>query len=145
MDNSKIIFEANDSFVSQSPISLKIDVKMNLIYITRKFLEDNWKWIITMIITSGAIGWLSKKRRGKESKREPLPRREPIYTPGIERTQVVGEISYEIPIAERESISISRCKECPHYQPRNEKYGFCTSLKGSITGNHVACSWIREG
>jgi len=36
------------------------------------------------------------------------------------------------------------CEECPHYQPRDEKYGFCTMRNASITKNHVACGWVVE-
>lgn len=61
------------------------------------------------------------------------------------RPKNVEERGYKALSAREESIGkVDRCEECPNYQSRNEKYGFCTMKNGLITGKHKACSWMRE-
>jgi hypothetical protein len=63
----------------------------------------------------------------------------------IERPQRIEKTGYSVSAARKENITkVRRCEECPYYQPKNQKYGFCTMKKGSITGKHVACDLMRE-
>jgi len=43
----------------------KINVEVNPIYSIRNFIEINWKWIVGLIVSSGLIGWILKKRKLK--------------------------------------------------------------------------------
>ncbi len=54
----------------------QINVKVNPVYSTRTFMENNWQWILTTIIgLSGAIiGWTMKKR-GNQGKKKYLQKK----------------------------------------------------------------------
>lgn len=52
-----------------SVLKKEIKVKINPIYTTQKFIENNWKWIITTIVSSGIIGWIINKRRKSRKKK----------------------------------------------------------------------------
>ncbi|MFQ6087529.1 MAG: hypothetical protein ACE5K0_01325, partial [Candidatus Methanofastidiosia archaeon] len=86
------------------------------------------------------------KPKERKYRREPIPRRESVYKrpKREERPPIVEKIEYKAPATRKEKIKrVSRCGECPHYQMRNERYGYCTLLNGSTTRNHIVCSEVK--
>ena len=87
------------------------------------------------------------RSEGIEYGKELFIKEESVYKePEVkERPSAIEKVEYKTLIAGRKRMRrVTKCGECPHYNPRNGKYGFCTMKNGSITKDHVACTLMRE-
>jgi len=60
-----ILPEGKEKTISIPVFERKINVEVNPIYSIQNFIEINWKWIVSLIVTSGLISWILKKRKLK--------------------------------------------------------------------------------